>query len=228
MSQNLNVIAIIPARGGSKSIPKKNIKLLNGKPLIEYTINAAIKSKLITSIVVSTDDDEIFEVCSKFKQLVIIRRPEYLASDTSSTEDCLMHAIEEFKIKFDDTPDIILTLEPTSPLRTSNTIDKCIKIFLETDSDSVISLVESRECFGKIINNKFKHLAPNQARRRQDRDPLYKECGTIYGTRLSTLMDKKSVFGDIIHPLIVPQRESYDINYDDDFNLIEALVKYNI
>ena len=223
----MNVIGIIPARGGSKSVFKKNIKPLNNKPLIEYTIESAIAANIIDCLIVSTDDDEIIDVCKKFKGIEIIKRPIELSTDDSKTDSCLIHAckkIQEFKkINLD----LVLTLEPTSPLRKPDTIKECLNIFVDNDIDSLISVVETKDCLGKIINNRFKHIEPNQPRRRQDREPLYKECGVIYGTKYETLINGNSIFGKKIYPMIVNQIEALDINYECDFKIIEAIIKNN-
>ena len=221
----MNVIAVIPARGGSKSILKKNIKPLSGKPLIEYTIEAALESKVIDCLIVSTDDDEISDVCGQYKDIEIIKRPKEISLDESRTESCLVHACEKIielkKIK----PDLILTLEPTSPLRKPDTIKKSVQIFNENTFDSLISVIETKDCLGKIKNGKFEHLEPKQPRRRQDRKGLYKECGVIYATRYKTLIERNSIFGLNTYPMIVGQIESLDINYESDFKIIEAIIK---
>ncbi|MFC1516093.1 cytidylyltransferase domain-containing protein [Thermodesulfobacteriota bacterium] len=219
----MKVIAIIPARGGSKSIPLKNIKTLCGKPLLEYTIETSLQADSVDRIVVTTDHEGIAGIARKFKIDVIIRPPE-LATDEVPTELALLHVLDELWISEKYEPDIVLTLEPTSPFRTPDTIDKCIDIFVRTDADSVIGVVETRDCYGRIINNHFKYLFPGQPRRRQDRDPLFKESSTIWGTRVEVLKKKRSVLGDRLYPLIIPKKEAIDINNSFDLQLSEALM----
>ena len=220
----LNILGVIPARGGSKSIPLKNIKLLKGKPLIEYTIESAIGSKALKRIAVSTDHDAIIKVCKKYKNIEIVTRPPELSTDEAPSEWALLHVCDEFENKDGFIPDVVLTLEPTSPLRSINTIKRCIDIFETADADSVISVTESRACYGKITDGKFEHLFPSQPRRRQDREPLYKESSTIYGTRIEVLRRKKSVLGDRLFPLIIDKREALDINDEFDFLMVEAIM----
>ena len=183
----MNILGIIPARGGSKSIPLKNIKSIKGKPLIEYTIDTALKVSEINTLVVSTDHEEIIKVCKKYNDIEIFRRPKELSTDHSPTEDTLLHVCDKIFKRDGLFPDLILTLEPTSPLRTKETIQRCIDVFKNTEADSVIGVVEEKACIGQIKDNKFEFLFPNQPRRRQDRKPLYKESSTIYGIKYSTL-----------------------------------------
>jgi len=221
----MKLLGIIPARGGSKSIPLKNIKLLNGKPLIEYTIETALGTKLFDRIVVSTDHEEIMSVCAKYSDIDIIKRPSNLATDDARTEGALIHVCDVLKKRDSFVPEIVMTLEPTSPLRSKKTIERCLQIFEKSDADSVIGVVETRACYGKIVNDKFQFLFPNQPRRRQDRDPLYKESSTIYATKLSVLKERKSVFGDFLVPLVISLYEAMDVNDEFDFQLIKLLLE---
>lgn len=218
------VLAVIPARGGSKSVPLKNIRELCGKPLIAYTIESAQKSISINKLVVSTDHPQIAQVARDFSTDVIIR-PAELATDEAPTEWALLHVLDELKRLYGFEPDIVLTLEPTSPFRTPQLIDRCVEVFETTEADSVIGVVESRSCYGKIINGKFEFLFPGQPRRRQERIPLYKESSTIYGTKTNILRQKKSVLGDILYPVIVSEEEAIDINTPFDFEFAEVYMK---
>lgn len=218
------VLGIIPARGGSKSVPLKNIKELGGQPLLAYTIASASAAKSVTRFVVSTDHEKIAEVSRAFGAEVIMRPPEY-ATDEARTELALLHVLEVLKQKEKFMPDVVLTLEPTSPFRTPQTIDRCVEIFQTTDADSVIAVVETRSCYGKIKDGKYEFLFPNQPRRRQEREPLYREGSTIYGTKREVLERKKSVLGDKLYPLIVSEHEAIDINTPFDFELAECMIK---
>ncbi len=217
------VLGVIPARGGSKSVPLKNIKKLCAKPLIVYTIESANKAKLLSRLIVSTDSLKIADVAREHGCEVVMR-PEELASDTASTESALIHALDHLEKEDNFKPDLVLTLEPTSPFRTAALIDRCIDIFSTTSADSVIGVSESRSCYGKIIQGKFGFLFPGQSRRRQEREPLYKESSTIYATRTEVLRKKKSVLGDALFPVIVSQAEAIDINTDIDFHVAGALM----
>lgn len=219
------IIGIIPARGGSKGIPLKNIKLLNGKPLIEYTIETALASGVLDKIIVSTDNDEIARISAKFENIDIVIRPKELSEDNSTTESALIHVCD-YLIKNEGMyADYVITLEPTSPLRSVNTIRNCVKILFETKFDSVVGVTEVKSVLGRIKDNKFFHLFPNQPRRRQDREGLYQESSTIYGTSIDMLRFKKSVLGDSVYALIIPKNESFDINEQLDFEIVEFLMK---
>jgi CMP-N-acetylneuraminic acid synthetase len=222
--KKLNIIAVIPARGGSKGIIKKNIKLLNGKPLISYAIETALESGVLDKIIVSTDCNEIDEICSRYKTIEVIMRPSELSQDTSKTEEALIHVCDKLIEKDEFYVDYILTLEPTSPFRSSDTIKKCVNILREDSVDSVVGVVEVKSVLGRIENNKFVHIFPNQPRRRQDRKGLFQESSTIYGTSVDVLRMKKSVLGDFVYPLIIPKNESVDINEPIDFEIAEILM----
>lgn len=205
-------------------VSKKNIRTLSGKPLIFYTIASAFDSKDLNRVIVSTDDQEIARIASEFCAEVIMRPPEF-ATDAAPTEWALLHVLDELKSREGFEPDILLTLEPTSPFRTPELIDQCIDIFKTTDADSVIGVVETRSCYGKIIDGRFEFLIPGQPRRRQDRKPLYKESSTIYGTRAETLVRKRSVLGDNLYALVVSEIEAIDINTPLDFQLAEFFMR---
>src|SRR4030066_411377 len=142
MSKRPSVLAIIPARGGSRGIPRKNVRLLCGKPLIAYTIETALSSKLIDRVVVSTEDEEIAGI-SKEYGAEVIKRPEELARDDSPTIDVVMHVLNWFEEK-NEYFDIVVLLEPTSPLRKENDLDSAVRLFIQKidEADSLISLGE--------------------------------------------------------------------------------------
>lgn len=217
-------LGVIPARGGSKEVPMKNIRSLCGKPLIVYTIASAKCSQLLSRLVLSTDNEEIAKVSEKYSCEVILR-PAELATDNAPTEWALIHAIDTLREKEGFLPDIVLTLEPTAPFRTATLIDKCIKILEDTNIDSVIGVAESRSSYGTIKNGIFEFLFPRESYRRQEREPLYKESGTIYATRTDVLIQKKSVIGNKLHAVIVDEIEGIDINSEFDFSIAEALMK---
>ena len=220
----MNVLAVIPARGGSKSIPLKNIKELHGKPLLKYTIESAQRSASINRIVVSTDNFHIAKVAEECG-IEVIMRPAELATDEAPTEWALLHVLDELKDREKYDPDVVLTLEPTSPFRSPETIDRCVEIFMTTDADSVIGVVETRSCYGRFTQGRFEFLFPGQPRRRQEREPLFRESSTIYGTRVEVLRRKRSVLGDKLYPLVISEDQAVDINTLFDFEIAEVLMK---
>ena len=173
---------------------------------------------------VSTDAPEIAEVAVRCGAEVI-DRPPALAVDTAPTAWALIHALDELLRRDGFRPDIVLTLEPTSPFRTAATIDRCVELMDSTDADSVIGVEETRACFGKMANGRFAFLTPNPPRRRQDREPLYRESSTIYATRTEVLRARSSTFGDRLYGLVIPPEEVWDINDPVDFEIAEVLMQ---
>lgn len=226
-------MAFIPARGGSKGIPRKNLALLNGIPLIQYTIDAAKKSKYITDIFLSSDDIEIIEVAKTFGLEVPYVRPPELATDQTSMADSLIHALNWLKENTCSLPDLVLLLQPTSPLRTSRHIDEAIRLFIEKDSSSLISvhkMVEHPyECL-KVKKGEWEFLAksPDRAERRQDyTEEFYYINGAIYLVKTSFFMEKKLfvVEGKTLLYLM----DSYDgVDIDDSSALKKAEIYMKI
>ena len=219
------ILAIIPARGGSKGIPRKNIRLLAGKPLIAYSIEAAVKSRYIDRVIVSTEDEEITEISKKYGAEVI-ERPMELATDTAPTEPVLEHVVKLLKEHEDYRTDIIVLLQPTSPLRNSNHIDEALDIFLNNDYDTLLSVCPSHAFIWKIgeagaypINYDFKNRP-----RRQDKEPEYKENGAIYITTYETLMRNQNRLGGKIGLYIMPEECSVEIDTAFDFYLCEHII----
>lgn len=224
-NKDLVIVGIIPARGGSKGLPKKNIKKLCGKPLICYTIETAIQSNLIDKIVVSTDDEETARIASKYNEIDVCMRPYELSIDTASTESALIHACE-FLTKNDNIDvDYVLTLEPTSPFRSINTIKQTINLLLDDSFDSVVAVTEIKSVLARIKDNHFSHVFPNQPRRRQDREGLYQESSTIYGTSYKKLIEKNLVIGDAPAALLINQNEAFDINDEFDFQIANFMME---
>lgn len=215
------ILAIIPARGGSKGIPRKNIKKLTGKPLIVYSIEAALKSKYINKIIVSTEDKEIAEISKKYGAEVI-KRPRELAKNYSSIIDVLKHVLEKLREEENYKPDIIVLLQPTSPLRTVKTIDSAILIFRDKFEyyDSLIPLYPIEGKIGIIRRERY---IPNYilGSRRQDIEPIYRECGTIFIFK-PDLIKNGEMFGEKILPFVIEKyKESIDIDTTDDLKIAE-------
>lgn len=221
----MKVLAVVPARGGSKGIPSKNIRPVAGKPLLVYTIEEARNARCIDRLVVSTDSDEIAKVARE-AGVEVIMRPASLATDDAPTELALIHALDTLKAADGYDPDAVMTLEPTSPLRTSRLIDRCVETLASQNADSVLTVIETRECFGTIVDGRFDYLVKNQARRRQDREPLYRESSTVYLTRVKTLRDRQSVLGERLYPVVVEPEEAIDINSPLDLAVAEAVMRW--
>ncbi|MBI5401570.1 acylneuraminate cytidylyltransferase family protein [Candidatus Wolfebacteria bacterium] len=231
MYKSKKILGIITARGGSKSIPRKNIKNLNGKPLIAYTIEAAEKSRLLTRFVVSTEDAEIVAVSKQLGASVPFIRPMELAQDDSASIDVVIHAINWLKDSLTEKYDYIMILQPTSPLRTAEDIDACIEKIIDTGADSVISMMKlvdfSPLKLKKIEGDTILPLLQDEgklASRRQEAQDIYKRNAAIFLTKKGLIM-KKDLFGKISRPYIMPIERSVDINELVDFELAEFWLK---
>lgn len=224
----MKYLVIIPARGGSKGIPHKNIYPVVGKPLLEYTIECIKKVDFIGDVAVSTDDEDIANVARKYKNIYIIKRPVELALDTSSTEDALIHAIEYMKKNFDKDYDAVITLQDTSPLRKPETIKRFLMEFENNINtyDAYLTLTEDRSDFWiKNEDGSFARRDPSAPRRRQDRKPLYVENSAIYVTKTGSLLKYHSVLGSRVNGFVISPIESVDINEYIDIFLVEAILK---
>jgi CMP-N,N'-diacetyllegionaminic acid synthase len=216
----MRALGVIPARGGSKAVPGKNLRLLGGEPLLVHTIRAAQGADLLDRFVVSTDSDEIATAARSAGAEVVMRPPE-LAADASPTEDALIHALQALDVS----PEYVVTLEPTSPLRTPQLIDACIELALAEDADAVLTVVETRELLGKLDGNVFRHLDQGAPRRRQAREALYRESSTVYVTRTKVLVESRSVLADPLYAVIAAEDEAIDINSPLDFLVAEAALR---
>ncbi len=223
----MNILAIIPARGGSKGIPRKNIKFLAGKPLIAYSIETVAKSKYVDKIVVSTEDPEIKDI-SKSYGVEIINRPKELAKDDSPTIDAVAHSLNSLE-KDGYLADIIVLLQPTSPLRTEFDIDNSIDIFMKNNCEAVVSICtldHSPHLSFKIEKGYLKSFFGNKylSTRRQDLPLLYRPNGAIYIIKPRTLYKYKSFYPPNTIPYIMPIERSIDIDNEFDFFLSEFLI----
>jgi len=229
MKKISKIIAIIPARGGSKGIPKKNIKKLAGKPLIYYTISEVKKSKFISKIIVSTDSKQIEKIAKNLGSETIIR-PKKLAKDNSSSLDVVQHVIKNLESLHYFDVDIVIVLQPTSPLRTVTDIDSAIKLFLNSKCDSVIGMTEVThppEFMYRLTKKKIKPLIKTKikSKRRQDMPKTYQINGAIYICNRDLIMKKHTMFGKNIVPYLMPIERSLDIDTMFDLDLAKTILK---
>ena len=225
----MNKLIVVPARGGSKGIPGKNIYRICGKPLLAYTLELAKSAELSdTDIVVSSDDEEILNIAAEYDGIRLIRRPIELAGDTSSTESVLLHALEYMYQSFQKTYDTVITLQPTSPLRKKETFIKFVEEYEKQYPlyDAYLSLTEDRTDFWRKSEcGTYKRLFPNAARRRQDREPLFAENSAYYITNVDSLKRTNSILGEKTGAFIISAYEGVDINDYIDISLVETLLK---
>ena len=224
----MNICSIITARGGSKGVPKKNIKLLNGKPVIAYKIVESIKSNFIKETYVTTEDKEIADISQEYGAKVI-ERPEELAQDNSTSVDVVLHSLDYLENN-NDLPDFFVLLQPTSPLRTKEDIENATKLFIENECDALISVsqLDHSSMMSFEIQNTF--LTPNcnekfLNKRRQELPKFYRPNGAIYITTPDSLRKNKTFIPKKTMPYIMPQERSVDLDTEFDFKLAEYLLK---
>lgn len=222
----MRVLGVIPARGGSKGVPNKNIKPLGGRPLIDYTIKAATASNL-DRVIVSTDSSEIASIAKELGAEVPFLRPAELADDVISPIYAVLNVLDKALEAGDDSYDAVMMLQPTTPMRTAEDIDEALALLKSTGSDSVISVVDvgathpARMKYlrdGKLIDPPFCEAYENQ--RRQELEPMYIRNGAIYLTRTSVLRDK-SFKGNDCRALVMPSERSVNIDTIEDFQFAQ-------
>lgn len=218
-------IAIIPARGGSKAIPRKNLYKLGGIPLVGHVIKTALSVSKIGRVIVSTEDKEISEVAMEYGAEVPFMRPKELADDYTGSIPILQHAIKYLQRDESYKPDIIVLLFPTSPLLEPQFIEKGINKLIKGNFDSVISVCKARyTLLWKQNGEKFIPLFKKTVRR-QDAETLYKENGAIYIMTYDTLINKNSIYGENTGVIIMDEMDSIDIDEPFDLIIAETLFK---
>lgn len=222
MGNPLDWVAVIPARGGSKRIPNKNIAPLNGKPLISYTVETV--NNLRQKVIVSTDSQVIARKAETFGARVI-QRPVELATDTSSTESVLIHVLDVLKNE-GRIPEWIMTLPPTSPLRGSEIIKQAINMaaISDQDVDCIFTVTENRGDFWIELDGEFSRLFPSAPRRQQSRTPLLEENSALYLTRVSALQETGLILGKKAKALTISPLSGWDINTPLDLKIAETLL----
>mgnify|MGYP006411644189 CR=1 FL=1 len=225
------MIAIIPARGGSKGLPNKNTKLLNNKPLIAHTIEAALKSKYIEDIIVSSDSTEIVNIAKKHGANSPFLRPSHLATDNSEVMDSIFFTIDKLNQSHSANINDFILLQVTSPLRTTKDIDDSIEIFITNKANSVVSVTESsqpQEWF-KYLNdkNEILNISTKKHTNRQNYPKSYVPNGAIYIANYDFLKKEKTFFGTKSFAYIMPKKRSIDIDSIDDFLYADFLLKNN-
>lgn len=215
------ILAVIPARGGSQGVPRKNLMSLAGKPLVCHAIETALAVDGLDVVVVSTDDGEI-KVVSEAAGARVVDRPRELATAEASTEVAVLHALDTLE-DGGEVFDVVAVLEPTSPFRSTTTIGAAIAALIDRGGDSLLAVKETREVVGRIDEGVFRPLLPGEPRRRQDRQPTYVEASTIYVARIDFLRRTASLVTDDWLAYVVPEREAIDINTAEDFAYAEFL-----
>ena len=229
MVEKPEVLAIVPARGGSKGIPKKNIRDFAGFPLISYAITAGLRSEYVTRVVVSTDDEEIAGVAKKWGADVPFMRPKEIAEDHTTDLPVLIHCLDWLEKNENYIPDIVVWLRPTSPIRPKWCVDRAVSLLLQhPDGDSVRGVVKAGQNPFKMwkLNENSGQMEPildlpgvdePYNAPRQLLPPIYWQTGHIDAIWVKTIKEKQSVTGDILFPLIIPEKYIVDIDFPEDW-----------
>ena len=227
VNNNKKYLAVIPARGGSKRLPRKNLKLLAGVPLVSWSVDAAKKSQYIDKIVVSSDDQDILELARSLG-VGALKRPLCLSADTSTTVDTLIHAIREAGVGFD----YLVLLQPTSPLRNEQHIDKAIELFEFKNTSSVVSVceVDHSPLWSNTLpeDNSLKGFMRSDimGKRSQDLDVFYRLNGAVYIVCIKKLLSEQRLIFDDSFAFKMGKECSVDIDSIYDFIHAEAIVNY--
>ncbi len=227
-NHKLNVVAVIPARGGSKGIPGKNIKLFHGVPLLAHSIRAARAVGAIDKVVVSTDDKGIAEVALN-EQAAVVMRPDEISGDFSSSEDALLHVLEELAKNEGYRPDILVFLQCTSPLTASQDIGGAIEQLIKEDADSLFTatpfhyfLWEENER-GEAVG-----INHDQSGRvmRQERKSQFMENGAVYVMKVDGFLKHQHRFFGKVVMYVMPENRSMEIDEPVDFQIAEAMYSF--
>lgn len=227
------ILAVIPARGGSKRVPNKNVREVGGKPLIAHTIEQTKESEMLDRTIVSTEDDEIKEVAETYGGDVPFERPDELATDTATSDDVILHALNWFD-QNGKAFDIVAMIQTTTPFRTSDDIDSALRRLIESDADSVISVSEFdappvwavTEDENGYLGSYFKaeYLWTDEIPRSQDTPTLYYPNGAIFSAHVTDFIEKESFYTENTLNFKMPRSRSLDIDEPFDLELAQALM----
>jgi N-acylneuraminate cytidylyltransferase len=223
----MRYLAIIPARGGSKGLPNKNILQLAGKPLIAWSIEHALAVDATIDVLVSTDSPEISRVADEFGAPPTFMRPAVLAQDTTPTEPVLLHALDWY-VEHHESPDAVILLQPTSPIRKAGSLEAAIRQFEAEAADSLVSVSQNHHFFWKTPARPVALYDYKNRPRRQDiteDQVLYQENGSIYITRTTTLRECYNRLGGRISMFIMSPEEGVEIDSGIDFEIAATLMR---
>lgn len=232
MYMNKSFLAIIPARSGSKGIIDKNIKELNNKPLLAYTIDACVKSKIFDDIIVSTDSKKYAQIAENYGAIVPFLRPKELSTDTAASNNVILHVLEKLK-ESGKLYDYFVLLQPTSPLRNENHIIESVNKLLKYDANSIVSICEVDHSSNlKIVldsNARLDFLFDDTKQiRRQDMKKEYRINGAIYSCKTNYFSRYKSFYREKSYPYIMDKISSIDIDDIYQFEFVKFIINNNL
>jgi CMP-N-acetylneuraminic acid synthetase len=229
------ILGLVVARGGSKGVPKKNVRLLGEHPLVAYAVRAAVKAPSISRVVISTDDTEIAEAARRYGCEVPFMRPADLAGDDSPILDAILHAVRTLEAQGDGF-DAVCLLQPTTPFRSVEDLENGAAILRAgPQADSVVALTEVVDAhprrLRRIADGTVRQYLPEggdkegQQRQSHGDDRAYRRCGAFYLARTGTLLEKRSLYGQVVLPYVMPSWRSVTIDEEEDLLLAEAMLQ---
>ena len=222
-----SVLAVILARGGSKGIPRKNLRHVGGKTLLQRSIEACHSASTVDDVVVSTDDQEIACEAERHRAQVV-ERPEDLAGDLVSSESALKHAIEEWCRQSGHDYRAVALIQATSPFTTATDIDRTMSPILEGNADSTLSVVDDFGYFWFPEEGRGWGMRYQMRARRQDRGPWKRESGNLYGMRLKAFLETENLFTGVVQPVTIPERNSLEIDEPLELFVADRICEYLI
>lgn len=235
-SSSARILGVIPARGGSRGVPRKNIRSLAGKPLLTYVLTEALKSKLLTRVVVSSEDPEILSVAKRYgRPGVALKRPQYLARDTTPDVPVLRHALRAVEREEEIAYEYVMQIHATTPFVAASHIDEALGLLLSRpEADSVVSVYNVRGYhplkLKRIIEGRLHpYVAGYEERttqRRQDLDHVYKRNAGLYASKRRVVMEEGRVFGDHCLAYLMPYEFSFEVDTPVDFLIVDFLMRH--
>lgn len=228
----MRVLGLVPARGGSKGVARKNIRELRGTPLLGYTARAALGAETLSRVVLTTEDQEIARIGADLGLDVPFLRPETLARDDTPMLPVVQHAVETLEAAGDEY-DAVCLLQPTNPLRTAPDIDACVRLLMTTTADSVVAVLPVPHVYNPhwvyfVGPDGFLHLSTGEEQpipRRQDLPPAYHREGSVYVTRRNVILDRRSLYGDHVAWYEIDAARSVNIDAMEDWKRAEMLLE---
>ncbi len=233
MISGKSVLAIIPARGGSKGLPRKNVRMLCGKPLVAWTIEKAKKSRHVDVVLLTTESPEIADVGRNSGVVVPFLRPENLATDESSTYDVIRHALTYYRVTEKREFHYTVLMEPTSPLREDDDIDRMLEM-LDNSADAFDSIVSVGEVIHhpsimkRLVRDRVEPFCPEllQTNRRQDNSPAYFPFGVAYIAKTNVLLEENSFYTSRCMPFLIRRYQNFEIDDAYDLLCVESVMKH--